>query len=873
MAKKGVYKISGNSKPKVGEKTFFNVDEWYPSTPHSERNLTKVYWELFIKDESGNGFRTTNIKKKGINHFTFGKNAHKFIYKVEGYLHEPEGNSPMSMIVQPQKDEIKPKAKEKDILGVSLTYQDGSKISKPLSYKDQLKATAKCDGMVGESIVFNLWEDDSEKAGHHKNNQYITKSPAVKVNKYGKAEWIFSLSPTFITLANKKEDEKKQHEYYVTAEYNGRVDASGNVNVNNPEIPKPIPSPSKPKPKPKENTAKFPSSSSSPKRNSDPKGKILSAEFVNGKGEKISSAKIGNTVSIKITSKNMVGKVVMVRIYEDDNFNDDFLFGKKVKISNDIAFINNVQLTNDMYDEGKRWEVENKTQHFFIEVEHLSISTESQRIGVSLNEEPKKIENPKSPAKQEGKNAPKTNSTCLCKQYDLILGNKVDCDFRKKVVEICKNLWGEGRKIEMANNLMVIMYFETAKTFSPSKQNSRGFTGLIQFGDDAASDLGTTTSELKKMSAVKQLDYVKNFFDRSIFKGKINSLLDMYLSINYPAMIKNNKTAPNDVLYSAPSIQYHTNFSFMKENGEYDNIIAKEIINGKEIITKRGFANGSTHVWEVNEEMQDWYKNNKNEKWDGSCVNKSVESKAIQKKNAKYVIVLDPGHGVKPGNLGTQARKYKIKGDDKIYDANTLPSYVLESPSKYIIGNNDKPSGGYDSENTESNVVYDIAVKMKEKIEKFGHTVYITRSQKNTINLDDEANFKKYLGGAATKAAAINFRSKMSTTLEADYFISVHCDGWTDFSKGAHTIYSDDASKQLAIDLLDKYDITNILSKSPHKRNDLGVLGSSNKTKKKVLIELGYLTSPLDTKNIVNNKDKIATLLVNGLIKNINNDK
>lgn len=73
--------------------------------------------------------------------------------------------------------------------------------------------------------------------------------------------------------------------------------------------------------------------------------------------------------------------------------------------------------------------------------------------------------------------------------------------------------------------------------------------------------------------------------------------------------------------------------------------------------------------------------------------------------------------------------------------------------------------------------------------------------------------------------------------------------------------------------MLDKYDITNILSKSPHKRNDLGVLGSSNKTKKKVLIELGYLTSPLDTKNIVNNKDKIATLLVNGLIKNINNDK
>lgn len=596
MAKKGVYKISGNSKPKVGEKTFFNVDEWYPSTPHSERNLTKVYWELFIKDESGNGFRTTNIKKKGINHFTFGKNAHKFIYKVEGYLHEPEGNSPMSMIVQPQKDEIKPKAKEKDILGVSLTYQDGSKISKPLSYKDQLKATAKCDGMVGESIVFNLWEDDSEKAGHHKNNQYITKSPAVKVNKYGKAEWIFSLSPTFITLANKKEDEKKQHEYYVTAEYNGRVDASGNVNVNNPEIPKPIPSPSKPKPKPKENAAKFPSSSSSPKRNSDPKGKILSAEFVNGKGEKISSAKIGNTVSIKITSKNMVGKVVMVRIYEDDNFNDDFLLGKKVKISNDIAFINNVKLTNDIYDEGKRWEVENKTQHFFIEVEHLSISTESQRIGVSLNEEPKKIENPKSPAKQEGKNAPKTNSTCLCQKEDLVWSDKIGCKERQKVMEVSKNLGVDP------NWLMTVIALETAETFSPSIDNGIGYVGLIQFGADAAKDVGTTQSALIKMSFVDQMKYVEKHLTKN--KSKFKTLADLYLAVLYPSA--SGKGSDRDYVVLEGKA-YQSNPLFFKEKGEWE-WATKVNKKGKTIKFKKAVdPDGKTHVWEIAMVAQDVY--------------------------------------------------------------------------------------------------------------------------------------------------------------------------------------------------------------------------------------------------------------------------
>ncbi|SEM42120.1 hypothetical protein SAMN05421856_103129 [Chryseobacterium taichungense] len=36
-------------------------------------------------------------------------------------------------------------------------------------------------------------------------------------------------------------------------------------------------------------------------------------------------------------------------------------------------------------------------------------------------------------------------SICLCQQYDLIWGNKVSCEFRKKVVEICADLWG-GRK-------------------------------------------------------------------------------------------------------------------------------------------------------------------------------------------------------------------------------------------------------------------------------------------------------------------------------------------------------------------------------------------------------------------------------------------
>ena len=57
---------------------------------------------------------------------------------------------------------------------------------------------------------------------------------------------------------------------------------------------------------------------------------------------------------------------------------------------------------------------------------------------------------------------------CLCKQYDLIWGNKVSCEFRKKVVEIAKEIGLPQEKNEGANWLMAVIALETAKKFSPT---------------------------------------------------------------------------------------------------------------------------------------------------------------------------------------------------------------------------------------------------------------------------------------------------------------------------------------------------------------------------------------------------------------------
>ena len=138
----------------------------------------------------------------------------------------------------------------------------------------------------------------------------------------------------------------------------------------------------------------------------------------------------------------------------------------------------------------------------------------------------------------------KPASKCECEQYDLIWGNKVNCDFRKKVVEICKDLWGEENKIKMANNLMAVFRWESGGTFKPDAPNqaNSGGTGLIQFMPSTAKGLlgRDVTIEMVKnyygkkynkktkqkedwylkrvkefadMTALDQLDYVKKYFE------------------------------------------------------------------------------------------------------------------------------------------------------------------------------------------------------------------------------------------------------------------------------------------------------------------------------------------------------------------------
>ena len=183
---------------------------------------------------------------------------------------------------------------------------------------------------------------------------------------------------------------------------------------------------------------------------------------------------------------------------------------------------------------------------------------------------------------------------CVCKDYDLVWGNKIGCDERKKVSEVSKALGIDP------NWLMTVMALETNKTFSPSIDNGIGYVGLIQFGENATHDLNTTQEKLVKMTFIEQMDYVqkhliyvKNHF---VAQKKYETLTDLYLAVLYPSVSGHGKELNRIVLSGAA---YRNNPLFFKENGEWE--WATKLNNhGKEIKYKKATnPDGNTYVWEI----------------------------------------------------------------------------------------------------------------------------------------------------------------------------------------------------------------------------------------------------------------------------------
>jgi hypothetical protein len=121
----------------------------------------------------------------------------------------------------------------------------------------------------------------------------------------------------------------------------------------------------------------------------------------------------------------------------------------------------------------------------------------------------------------------------------LIYEDKVPASYRSGFVKKVSEISG---KIGIDPNwLMAIMYFESARTFSPSKGNNIGCYGLIQFCPDRGKNYKTINgkryliSDIAKMDYSKQLDLVYEYYKSYI--GKLKSYTDTYFVTFFPLAI------------------------------------------------------------------------------------------------------------------------------------------------------------------------------------------------------------------------------------------------------------------------------------------------------------------------------------------------
>jgi len=302
-----------------------------------------------------------------------------------------------------------------------------------------------------------------------------------------------------------------------------------------------------------------------------------------------------------------------------------------------------------------------------------------------------------------------TKGSCICQQQykDLFWGEKVSCEFRKKVVEISKRLGKDP------NLLMAGMALETGRTFSPTAGKGTSYVGLIQFGDDAAESVGTTKEKLLEMTAVQQLVYVEKYLTKK--KDKINTLTDFYLSIlmpvdvgkgnqpnfavfdnKYPLAYKKDGKTLTD-LSKSRHYGYRQNPAFLYEKDE-----RKRWEDGGK---KKYDGEGKTYIWEIEKSINKFYEEGKSNKVKTfECQKKQPESiEPTLDKGTWNVIITEHYTGNKCTHIErTEIRSNCRRGKIEVYDHNqkivlTFKDCLLEgiAGEDHMKTNSDVPFGDF----------------------------------------------------------------------------------------------------------------------------------------------------------------------------------
>ena len=634
--------ITGNQNPIVGK------DEYYTFTDFTQMFETpdvQYVWAIWKKMKTGKWVNITQKPPKYTKRasFKFGEKVIGEEFRLEIYKAKKKMLSKEWEAKKMSEIFVIPTSSKSPKITKVVLFNRGAKDVNKASYRDTLIAKAHCVAMFNQEVEFNLWEDDAAGGGHNAEINKNNKAPRTykaRVNEDGIAEAKISLSADeriLKQIANRymmrgDTDEGANHEYYVTATYSGKIQKASQVNVSvaNPDN----------KSKPKADTPKFPAGNTGngAVRQADPEGNIHDAYFVNKQGQQLSKVSVGEHVKIRILSRNMIGKRIQYVVWEyDATSNDEVYRSGVIKIVADSCDTGGFVISESIFNKGIDFgsiDADAKKQNYFIEIISFDTSNTSKKFGVT-EEGLMTVEKAKSPAMVKNSKPQNTPSTCLCKeQYkDLIWGEKVSCEFRKKAVEISRRAGVDP------NNFMAAMAHETGGTFDPTcgtfkshkDESKEGYVGLLQIGKDAAKDICITRTELLEMSHMEQLDYMEKYLNLKWIKGKLNTLTDFYLAVLFPVDCgKGNQ--PNHIVFdNSLPITYKNgkvikNLNYWRNKGYKANPAFHKEKNEK----------GKTYVWEIAENIKKWYDNGlKHKVKDFSCQNVSTIKPTLPK-NSKW---------------------------------------------------------------------------------------------------------------------------------------------------------------------------------------------------------------------------------------------
>lgn len=148
--------------------------------------------------------------------------------------------------------------------------------------------------------------------------------------------------------------------------------------------------------------------------------------------------------------------------------------------------------------------------------------------------------------------------------------------FLKKVEQVAKTVGADPR------DLLGVIAFESR--FNPQIKNPKGSaTGLIQFTESTAKGLGTTTKELRGLTAIQQLDYVEEYLQR--FGKTLDTTEKVYSSVLAGRVISD----PNKVLFTDTGSTKNTDPFFANKGLDKDQSGTVTLFEAAAQIRKQGF--------------------------------------------------------------------------------------------------------------------------------------------------------------------------------------------------------------------------------------------------------------------------------------------